>query len=224
MNTLNRLIVILLLLSIIVLTLVTVVIPWRVAALLTLNLQGVESSLAQFQFPTMQWWTFALFRAAVAVLVVAIAGLLLWLEIRRPRAKTVRVHKVGGAEVLMSADAVARRLQYNLDQLPDIVEVKPFISGRRGSVDVQLHLTTKPDIDIPAKSAEIEQLVRNIIEEQMGLQLAGKPKIRLDYVTYPSDEIIQRQVQPREQPATQQITQGQAPQRPEEEQGAEKQG
>jgi hypothetical protein len=136
-----------------------------------------------------QWWRFLLFRAAIAVLIMVIAGMLLWLEVRRPRAKMVKVHKADGADVVVNAGAIARRLQSRIDQLPDVITVKPVIAGRGDGVEVLLNLETSPEIDVPAKVEEVKQVVLQVIEAQMGLKLSSTPKIKIDYAPHPEDKV-----------------------------------
>jgi hypothetical protein len=205
MRAFNRLVAILFLLFTIVTALVVLAVPERVIALLLLSLQNAERDMPQFAENPQQWWMFLLFRAVIAILVIVIAGALLWLEVRRPKAKTVKVHKADGAEVVIDAGAIARSLQFHLDKLPDVIRVKPVIAGRRGGVDVQLHLETSPEIDVPAKAEEVKQVVLQVVEGQMGLKLSSSPKIKIDYAPYPrSDEAFQKRVAAKPEPSYQQ--------------------
>jgi hypothetical protein len=204
MNAFNRLVAILFLLVTIVTALVVLTVPERVVALLILLLQGVERDMPQFATNPQQWWTFLLFRAAIAVLVMVLAGALLWLEVRRPRAKTVKVHKADGAEAVVKAEAIARRLQFHIDQLPDVINVKPVITGRGSSVEVLLNLETSPEIDVPAKVEEVRQVVLQIVEGQMGLKLSSTPKIKIDYAPYPDDKVTPAQIPAEQEDSLQQ--------------------
>lgn len=187
MNAFNRLVTILFLLCTVVATAIVLAVPERVLTLSIAWLQSLEKSVPQFSANPQQWWSFLLFRALIAVLVVIICLALLWMETRRPRSKMVKVHKADGAEVVVKADAISRSLQYHLDRLPEVIKVRPVISGRGQGVEVQLNLETTPEVDIPAKAEEVRQVVLQVVEGQMGLKLASNPKIKIDYSPY-SDE------------------------------------
>jgi hypothetical protein len=202
MNAFNRLVTILFLLFAIVTALVVLTLPERVVALLLLSLQTAERSMPQFAANPQQWWMFLLYRAIIAVVVMVLAGALLWLEIRRPRAKTVKVHKLDGVEVVVNAGAIARSLQFHVDRLPGVIAVKPVIAGRGGGVEVQLNLETSPEIDLPAKAEEVKQVVLQIIEGQMGLKLSSPPRIKIDYAPYPGDEVAKQKASPRQDNAS----------------------
>jgi uncharacterized alkaline shock family protein YloU len=96
---------------------------------------------------------------------------ILWLEVRRPRAKTIRVQKVTGGEAQLTTDSIASRLEYNIDQLADVIKVKPTISPGRKGVRVDLELETNPEIEVPMKTQEVQQLTKDIVESRMGLKL-----------------------------------------------------
>jgi uncharacterized alkaline shock family protein YloU len=96
---------------------------------------------------------------------------ILWLEVRRPRARTIKVQKVSGGEAELTADSIAQRLEFNIDQLADVVKVKPVISSGRRGVRVDLELETSPEIEVPMKTEEVQQLTKDIVENRMGLKL-----------------------------------------------------
>lgn len=99
--------------------------------------------------------------------------ILLWLELRRPAAvSTVRIRQVTGAEAELTTESIEGRLAYNIDQLPDVIRVSPAVIGRGKGVEVILDVETQPDIDVPAKTEEIINVAREVIEERMGLELA----------------------------------------------------
>jgi hypothetical protein len=112
--------------------------------------------------------------------------LLLWLELRKPRKKTIRVQQVAGGEASISVDSIGQRLAYNIDQLPDVIKVSPRITSRTRGVDVELVLETSPDVDVPMKTEEVLQVTREVIEERMGLKL-GKVEVKIKHAPYPKE-------------------------------------
>jgi len=111
------------------------------------------------------------------VLVMLVCGLVLLLELRRPRrAKYVVVDKVAGGEARVLVDSVARRLNYEVDLLQDVTDVKSRIVARGRGLRVGLDVIMNADVDVPMKTDEVIETVRRVVEEHMGLRLAGKPK------------------------------------------------
>jgi hypothetical protein len=132
------------------------------------------------------WALVATGRVVVGGAVVIIGLLLLWLQVRRPRRKTIRAQKLAGGEARITVDSIAQRLAYNIDQLPDVVKVTPRISGRGQGVDIDLLLETTPDIDVPMKTAEVMEVTREVIVERMGLKL-GKVNVQIKHAPYPKE-------------------------------------
>lgn len=111
------------------------------------------------------------------ILAMLLCGLILLLEVRRPRrAKYVVVDRVAGGEARISVESVSRRLTYEVDLLQDVSEAKAEIVAKGRGLKVTLDVLMSPDVDIPMKTDEVIETARRIVEEQMGLRLAGKPK------------------------------------------------
>ncbi|TEU14885.1 MAG: hypothetical protein E3J21_14675 [Anaerolineales bacterium] len=185
MNVFNRLVVIVLLVvSMIVLPVALVMVLTRPDMVIVIGQQSLMRLTAigeQFQL------RFILAGALSAVLTFVVCGLLLWLELRRPYGKAVRVQKVSGGEAKVTTDSIARRLAYNIDQLTDVISVKPKVLGKGKGVHVRLNVETGPEIDVPAKTEEISKVAREVIEERMGLKLAGKLEISIKHTPYPKN-------------------------------------
>ena len=185
MNVFNRLVmIVLLVVSMIVLPVVLVLVPARPEIVTIIGQQSLSWLTAiggQNQLRLILTGTL------LAVLTFVFCGLLLWLELRRPRRKAVRVRKVSGDEAKVTTDSIARRLEYNIDQLAEVISVKPKITAKGKGVHVRLNVETGPEIDVPAKTEEISKVAREVIEEGMGLKLAGKLEINIKHAPYPKD-------------------------------------
>jgi hypothetical protein len=118
------------------------------------------------------------------VLVWAICVALLWLEVRRPRARTIVVQQVSGGQAELTADSIISRLEYNLDQLPDVIRARPRVHTARKGVRIDLAVETSPEVAVPSKSEEIQQVTRDIIENQMGLKLESM-RVVMRHAPYP---------------------------------------
>ena len=185
MNAFNRVLIILLILAIIVLTAVVVIAPKESTELGRQSFETLGAYTDYYQSPQ-HWPLFTSGRIIVGGAIVLLCLFVLWLELRRPRKKTIRAHKMAGGEAHIAVDSIAQRLAYNIDQLPDVVKVSPRITGRTRGVDVDLILETTPDIDVPMKTEEVMQVTREVVEEQMGLKL-GKVQVKIKHAPYPKE-------------------------------------
>ena len=169
MNAFNRMVVIVLLLIIMVMAAIFFIAPLAALRLVIPSLQRIEADLVAMVGPR------ALLRLAGGLVftffVWVLCAALLWMEVRKPRTKTIKVQKVSGGEAELTTDSIADRLEYNIDQLADVVGVKPTISPGRKGVVVDLELETRPEIEVPMKTEEVQQLTKDIVENHMGLKL-----------------------------------------------------
>ncbi len=185
MNVFNRLVMVLLLLVIIVATAVVAIAPEESFNLLATFFQWLRQGTANYKAGG-EWMIFAAGQVIIGGAVVIVCLILLWLELRRPRKKTIRAQKLAGGEAHITIDSIAQRLAYNIDQLPDVVRVSPHITGRARAVDIDLLLETSPDIDVPMKTEEVLQVTREVVAERMGLRL-GKVQVKIKHAPYPKE-------------------------------------
>jgi hypothetical protein len=184
MNALNRIVMILLLVVIIVVVAVIAIYPAASFEFVS-NVFGGLKNLSSDNFDY-SWQIFALGRVFIGGAVVILCLFLLWLELRRPRKKTIRAQKMAGGEAHIATTSVEQRLAYNIDQLPDVIHVSPRITGKGRGVDSDLLLETSPDIDVPMKTEEVLQVTREVIVERMGLKL-GKVQVKIKHAPYPKE-------------------------------------
>ncbi len=123
----------------------------------------------------------------VGALVLIFCMLLLWLEIRRGRARTIRVRRISGGEAQLAVESIARRVEYNIGQLADITKVRPTVIRRGKGVEVHLDLETSPDIEVPMKTEEVCVVTREVVEDQMGLKL-NNVKVNIKHAPFPKDK------------------------------------
>lgn len=108
-------------------------------------------------------------------LAIFVVGLvLLVLELISFRRGTAKLRD-GSGEIML--DGVVEHLAYHIDLLSDVVRVQPKVTGKGSSVQVELYVETGPDVHIPAKTVEIQQKAKQVIVEQLGLQLNGDVRV-----------------------------------------------
>jgi len=115
---------------------------------------------------------------------VLLVGLLV-LEVRGPAKHTLRVQRVGGGQVAVTAESLTERLQYHIDQLADVIGVKVRVWPRGGGVDVEVNLQTGADTNVPEKAEQVLEVTRQVVEDKMGLKLARKPRVNIHAMPTP---------------------------------------
>jgi len=179
MNLFNRIVVVSLLLVGIVLCPVVLIAPLQ-------SIDAVQGFLRLLQVNLSLIHPLARFigGATGALFLFLLFLFLLWMEFRRPRAERVRLLQISGGEAELSIESIAHRLEHNIGQLPEVVRVKPQVKPGRGGIQVHLDLETTPEINVPAKTEEVCQMARQVVEEKMGLRLE-KVRVTIRHAPYP---------------------------------------
>jgi hypothetical protein len=176
MNVFNRMVAIVVWVTLIVAALAVAVAPMASAAWLQTQADAIARQLAQWQQanPT----NFLIWQAALGIGALLVFGTLLFFEVLSGRQRGVRIHTSEGGSAELDPNSVGRRLQWHLDQLAEVITVIPAVKSRGGAVDIRLEIETAPDVDIPMKTDEVVGVTREVIERDMGLRL-GKLDVRI---------------------------------------------
>ncbi len=180
MNAINRVIILVLLLVVMVLCSVSLVLPLTV-----LDAIAQQADLLLEFLSSLQWYVRVPLGVLFAVALDIILILLIALEVRRPRPKSIRVEKAAGGEVQVSIDSISDRLRYEIDQLSGVLRVKPQVSAKRRGVLIELNVETAAGINVPEKAGQIVALAQQVVEERMGLKLARALRVNMHAVPYP---------------------------------------
>jgi hypothetical protein len=191
MNTFNRVVVILILLAIIIVMTVVLVVPRPMIEVVQRWLSNLDANLAPVPQPLLM-----IVGVALALLVDVICAVLIWLEIRRRRPGAIRVQRISGGVAELTVDSVARRVEHKVSRLDGVISVKPDVIGRRGGVEVELDLEMSSEIDVPSKTEEICQVVKEAVEDKMGLKLR-KVRANIKHAPYAVGRPITPQPAPR---------------------------
>ena len=176
----NKIVVTLLLLALIPIITIGLIVPREAVELLGDTFDDLESQLD----PSVSG-VWLLLRVVLAVLVDGLLVILLYLEVRRAVAFGVPVRQVEGGEAEIEVNGIAAQLTYHLDSLPGVLDVKPTVIPRRRGVEVALEVEMAADLNLPANVEQISMVTRRVIEGELGLQLNGKPKLKLRTVPFP---------------------------------------
>lgn len=160
MNLFNRVFTVFTLLFWIALAAVLMVAPWYLVESLEATLRSIYAApFGQISL---------VIGCAVAI---ALCFVVLYFEFRRPKRTGVLLGKMGGATAELSIDAISQRLRRETQTLADVRQVEPVVEARGSKVDVRVTVYTNPDIDVPEKAAEVSQLLRENLEQRMGLKV-----------------------------------------------------
>ena len=185
MNIFNRIVVILLVLVVLILTVVIVIVPEQSFNILRAVFEWAQQDTRGY-IASPDHYLFLAARVIIGGTIVLVGLLLLWLELRRPRKKVIRVQKMAGGETNIAIESISQRVAYNIDQLPEVIKVTPRVTGRSRGVDIDLQLETSPEIDVPMKTEEVLQVTKDVVESRMGLKL-GKVTINIKHAPYPNE-------------------------------------
>jgi hypothetical protein len=167
---LNRVLVVLLLVLLLAASLAIALLPGVVAGWL----RDTADLLIQ---PAFSGGWLAVFGGSLVVAVIALV--LLVLELRVRRGQTVAL--AGDPTSRLATDTLVQRLRSDVEAIPEIDQARPQIYPRRRSVDVDLLVTTAPNVDVPSKAAQVGEVARATIES-LGLK-PGKVSVQLRHTS-----------------------------------------
>jgi len=179
MNVFNRIVVVILLLAGLILWPLFFLFPQQFLT----NLAGAISNFGQNLeglAPTLRLSA----GIVMAILSFVVCLLLLILELRPSKPGMVRVTKADKGEILLELDSVARRIQQAVAQVPEVVEVKPSVKKSKAGVAVEASVVTTPEVNVPEKSKEIMEIVRNLVESEIGVKMTSF-QLRLKHLRAP---------------------------------------
>ena len=119
----------LLLLALIPIVTVALIVPQEAVDLLQEGLDRIEGRLG-----TSVSTGELMIRVGLALVIGVVLVFLLYLELRRPAKYGVPVRQVKGGEAQIAINSVVGQLEYHLDPLPGVLDVKPNVVAQRGGV------------------------------------------------------------------------------------------
>lgn len=117
--------------------------------------------------------------AAIGVASVFVLVCLIILEVRPPRGRFIRVEKATGGEVELNVSSIVDRLKQEVDALPGVINVRPRIATKRNGVMVHLKADVLEGSDLPSQGERIADTIRKVIEDTIGLKMIRAPKVSL---------------------------------------------
>jgi hypothetical protein len=176
MNAFNRIFVIVTLVVLLVLGAFALVTP---AGLLS-AMQSIANWFRGTVFAAYSDTGRVLVRLILAIVWVALIGLLLWREVRRTSSRHIEIARyTGGSTIRISTDAVQEKVKEQVDAIAGVIESKVHATGHNRAVELKLEVSVTRDVDLIAKAEEVAAATRQIVQDQLGLKLAGKPQVAI---------------------------------------------
>lgn len=176
MNLFNRIVIVVLLFALLATTLLSLLVPRTLLAILRASLDQIEATIPFYNIFSGIYWAYL--GGWLGMLLLCL--LLLWLELRRPRRKAVEVPGTEGRRMEVSVKSIAQQLQNSLGGVADVSRVRPRVVSRGRKVDIFLDMQVHPAVELPGKTEEVTQLARAVVEEQMGIKV-GKVRVNMQY-------------------------------------------
>ncbi|MBZ0295791.1 MAG: hypothetical protein K8L99_24750 [Anaerolineae bacterium] len=118
----------------------------------------------------------------VGVLVVDIAILALVYVRLRPRRMTGDglVVKASGAVADVSVESARTLILNTVKQVPDVTAATATLKAVDGKADIELDVNVQGQtVNVPKKQQEINRALKQVVYKQLGLQLAGQPRVHI---------------------------------------------
>ncbi len=117
--------------------------------------------------------------AAVDLLLI----LILFFEIKQSKPTKAQVKLIGGGTAEVTFEAVSQRLKVIKERVGGIVSVHSDVRAKRKKIDVRLEVGIMPETNVPNKIEQLQSIVKEIVEQQMGLHLASTPEIKVRHAS-----------------------------------------
>ncbi|HOS80053.1 MAG TPA: hypothetical protein PLQ85_04760, partial [Anaerolineae bacterium] len=101
------------------------------------------------------------------------------------RQRFIRVENLAGGMATVSVESVVRQLEYRLAPIPNVIAVRPKIRAGRGKVQAVVNVDVGTGVNVPQMASRLVEEVKEVLNTEMGLQLAGEPEVRITVLPQP---------------------------------------
>lgn len=176
MNAFNRIFVIITLVVLLVAGVVTLLSPAFTLGLMQNTANNIHNSF----FAGYSDAGRIIARISLAIGWAMLFGFLLWAQLRRSSSRTIEVARyTGGNAIRISTGAVAEKVQDAVNAVGGVIDAKVKATGRERAVEIKLDVTATKDTDLVSKAEEIAIVTRQVVQDQLGLKLSGKPQVSI---------------------------------------------
>jgi hypothetical protein len=118
----------------------------------------------------------------IDLLLVIIAYFWVWRPWRRftyaQEAQGLVVYR-GQGRAYMDTESVRQQVYAAVAKIPDVQRAEVTINNDLGRASIQVNVLTGNDIHGPKKKQEISREIKKVVQDQLGIQLAGEPMINI---------------------------------------------
>lgn len=121
-------------------------------------------------------------RIIIAVIIDAVLLALVYTQVRpAPKVpETGLMVKASGAITDISIESAKERILRVVRTVPDVMSASANLEAIHGKANIELDVVvTGIQVNVPKKQKEINQALRQVIEKQLGLQLASRPRVHI---------------------------------------------
>lgn len=183
MNTVNRVLIVVLLLTLMALLTTLFVLPHIV-------LTGVGGWMVQwgeYLGGLQAQWLRLVLGLLLSFIVDALIAFLIFLEVRRPRKRFIRVQQVAGGMATISTESIVQQLQHTLDPITNVIKVAPSVNAKRDKVQAIVDVEVKAGANVPAMATELMSVVQEVLTGNLGLHVYGQPEVRIKVAAVPGN-------------------------------------
>jgi hypothetical protein len=182
MNTVNRVVIVVLLLTLMALLTTLFVLPHIVLT----NVGGRMVEWGKFFGDMSAQWLRLTLGLLLSFIVDALIAFLIFLEVHRTRKRFIRVQQVTGGMATISTESIVQQLQHSLDPIVDVIKVAPSVNAKRDKVQTVVDVEVGANANVPRMATELIDMVQKVLTENLGLQVYGQPEVRIKVATAPA--------------------------------------
>jgi hypothetical protein len=124
-------------------------------------------------------------RAIIAIVLIALILTAIFLLVKpgpRPQASGLIVRS-GGALADISVESVRERVLKAVREIDAVSSVDGQVAALQGKADIELDVIVEGEhINVPEKQKEIDRALEQVVNKQLGLSMAGKPRVHIQLV------------------------------------------
>jgi hypothetical protein len=121
-------------------------------------------------------------RIIITVVVDLFLLALMYLQVRPdPGSKVTGLLMRGsGAVTEVSVESARERILKAVSDVPDVISAEATVKPVRGRAEIEMQVVVMGDeVRLPNKQKDINRALRQVIDKQLGLQIAGQPRIHI---------------------------------------------
>jgi hypothetical protein len=115
---------------------------------------------------------------ALAIFLLLALALIIF-ELAPAPERSLKVSSVKAGNAVLGTDVIAERIERDVRAVESVTDAKVTAQGRGKGVDVAVDLSVDPDANLSQVSERVAELIRDSVENRMGVALAAPPRVIL---------------------------------------------